>query len=89
MLISTQFCGIFLAMVQTRRIESFFLFGPRGAGKSTWFVPTRARPASAYPPYATRTATRCIVLLRYPFGFQSMACGCIIPSLSVARAHIS
>ena len=41
------------------------------------------------PPHATRTATRCIVLLRYPFGFQSMACGCITPSLSVARAQIS
>ena len=45
--------------------------------------------AFAASSHATRTATRCIVLLRYPFGFQSMACGCITPSLSVARAHIS
>ena len=37
----------------------------------------------------TRSATRCIVLLRYPLGFQSMAWGCITPALSVARAHIS
>ena len=37
----------------------------------------------------TRRATWCIVLLRYPLGFQSMAWGCIIPALSVARAQIS
>ena len=46
-------------------------------------------PAFAAPPHVTRTATRCIVLLRYPFGFQSMAWGCITPSLSVARAQTS
>ena len=48
-----------------------------------------ARPTSATAPHATRIATRCIVLLRYPFGFQSMAWGCITPALSVARAQIS
>ena len=43
----------------------------------------------APPAHDTRRATRCIVLLRYPLGFQSMAWGCIIPALSVARAQIS
>ena len=52
-------------------------------------APAPVHPAFAAPPHDARTATRCIVLLRYPFGFQSMAWGCITPSLSVARAQSS
>ena len=48
-----------------------------------------ARPPPATSPHATRIETRCIVLLRYPLGFQSMAWGCITPALSVARAQTS
>ena len=55
--------------------------------------PERAETGALHPrgpaAHAARTATRCIVLLRYPFGFQSMEWGCIAPALSVARAQTS
>ena len=71
---------------------------PNRPGNGTHPWPSRPDPGTlrplrlhqpTTPAHETRRATRCIVLFRYPLGFQSIAWGCIIPVPSVARAQIS
>ena len=62
---------------------------PRSVGPSRNALRLLRLHQLAMPAHDTRSATRCMVLLRYPLGFQSMACGCMTPALSVARAQTS